>query len=78
MLPLTKFKRFDARKLLGAGIEPLSEILKRLEGLKPDEGLIILAPFLPSPLIERLGAEGMHSRVERQPGSYWITYFWKD
>jgi hypothetical protein len=78
MPPLSKFKRFDVRKLISAGIEVLPEILKRVEALQPDDGLILVAPFLPSPLIERLGANGFLSRVERGRGSDWLVYFWRE
>ena len=78
MPPISNFKRFDVRRLLHRGTEPLSHILKRVEGLEPDEGLIIVAPFLPSPLIELLGGRGFASKVERGEGSSWIVYFWQE
>ena len=78
MPPLTRFKRFDVRDLLRHGIEPFPEIRKRVDALKPDEGLIIIAPFLPSPLIEKLGSEGFASKVERGAGADWIVYFWRE
>lgn len=77
MPPLNKFKRFDVRDLLRNGIEPFPEIFQRVNALKPDEGLIVVAPFLPSPLIEKLGGEGFASKVERGSGSDWIVYFWR-
>ena len=77
MPPLNKFKRFDVRELLRNGIEPFPEIFQRVNALEPDEGLIVVAPFLPSPLIERLGGEGFASKVERGSGSDWIVYFWR-
>ena len=77
MPPLNKFKRFDVRDLLRNGIEPFPEIFQRVNALKPDEGLIVIAPFLPSPLIEKLGGEGFASKVERGLGSDWIVYFWR-
>jgi uncharacterized protein (DUF2249 family) len=77
MPPQNKFKRFDVRDLLRGGIEPFPEIFQRVNALKPDEGLIVVAPFLPSPLIERLGGEGFASKVERGSGSDWIVYFWR-
>jgi len=73
---LSRFKRFDVRPLLKRGAEPLPEILKRVQALEPDDGLIILAPFLPSPLIELLGSQGFTSKVERGKGGSWIVYFW--
>jgi hypothetical protein len=77
MLPLNQFKRFDVRDLIRRGVEPLPEVRKRVGALKPDEGLIIVAPFLPSPLIEFLGGEGFESKVERGVGADWIIYFWR-
>jgi hypothetical protein len=78
MMPaINRFKRFDARHLLQHGVEPFPEIHKRGEALKPDEGLIVVAPFLPSPLIEKLASEGFSSRLERGNGADWMVYFWR-
>ena len=73
-----QFKRFDVRDLIRRGIEPFPEVRKRVDALKPDEGLIVVAPFLPSPLIELLTAEGFQSKVERGAGASWAIYFWRE
>lgn len=78
MPPLNRFKRFDVRELIRTGVEPFPEILKRVNAIKADEGLIIIAPFLPSPLIEKLGSEGFASKVERGTGADWMVYFWRE
>ena len=78
MLPLNQFKRFDVRDLLRQGVEPFPEIRRRVNALGDDQGLIIVAPFLPSPLIELLGSEGFRSKVERGDAGSWIVYFWRD
>ena len=78
MPPLSHFKRFDVRDLIERGVEPFSQIRARVDKLKQDEGLIIIAPFLPSPLIEKLGSEGFASRVERGAGAAWMVYFWRE
>ena len=78
MPPLNQFKRFDVRDLLQRGIEPFPDIRQRVDALKPNTGLIIVAPFLPSPLIEKLGSEGFASKVERGHGADWIVYFWRE
>jgi len=78
MLPLNQFKRFDVRDLIRRGAEPYSEIRKRVDALNPDEGLIVIAPFLPSPLVEMLRSEGFASRVERGQGTDWMVYFWRE
>lgn len=75
MLP--KFKTLDIRPILAKGVEPFSKIRESIDALRPNEGLSVIAPFLPSLLIEKLGSEGFQSRVERQNGS-WVTYFWRE
>jgi len=77
MPPINKFKRFDVRDMLARGIEPFPEIHKRVSALKPEEGLIVVAPFLPSPLVEKLTSEGFSSKVERGSGADWMVYFWR-
>jgi len=71
-----KFKTLDVRPILSAGGEPFGKIRESIEALGHGEGLSVIAPFLPSPLIEKLGSEGFQSRVERQVGGGWIVHFW--
>jgi hypothetical protein len=77
MPPLDKFKKLDVRPLFRRGVEPFPEIRRRIDDLEPDEGLIVVAPFLPSPLIELLGSEGFESKMERGAKSDWIVYLWR-
>jgi len=77
MPPINRFKRFDVCDLLRRGVEPFPEIHKRVEALGSEEGLIVIAPFLPSPLIEKLAGEGFSSKVERGNGADWMVYFWR-
>jgi hypothetical protein len=72
-----KFKTLDVRPILASGDEPFSRIRASIDALGPNEGLSVVAPFLPSPLIEKLASEGFQSRVERS-GSCWVTHFWRD
>ena len=78
MPPLNKFKRFDVRDLIRHGIEPFPEIRKRVDRMSPGEGLIVVAPFLPSPLIEKLESEGFGTKLERGTGADWMVYFWRE
>ena len=66
------------RDLIRRGVEPFPEIRKRVDALRSDEGLIIVAQFLPSPLVEILSGEGFASKVERGQGTDWIVYFWRE
>ena len=77
MPSISRFKRFDVRPLLQRGEEPLTGILQRVQALEKDDGLIVVAPFLPSPLIELLGSQGFQSKVERGEAGSWIVYFWR-
>lgn len=77
MPPVNHFTRFDVRDRIRQGIEPFPEILARVNALAADEGLIVVAPFLPSPLVERLESEGFAAKVERGQGSNWLVYFWR-
>jgi uncharacterized protein (DUF2249 family) len=77
MPPLNRFKRFDVRDLHRRGVEPFPEIRSRVDTLGPGEGLIVIAPFLPSPLVEKLGGEGFATKIERGHGPDWIVYFWR-
>ncbi len=77
MMPsLNRFKRCDVREMIRNGIEPFPFIRERVAKLRPDQGIIIVAPFLPSPLIEKLSSEGFVSKVERGAGADWLIYFW--
>ena len=78
MPPISQFKRFDVRDMLSRGVEPFPEIRKRVDALKAGEGLIVVAPFLPSPLVEKLTGEGFASKVERGGGADWLVYFWRE
>ncbi len=73
-MPATVFKALDVRPLLAQGKEPLTAIRARLEALAPGEGLTVIAPFLPAPLIELLRSEGWWAAIERR-GDGWAVNF---
>jgi hypothetical protein len=78
MPPVTNFKRVDVRELIRRGNQPLPEIHERADKMQEGEGLIVIAPFLPSPLIELLGGQGFRSKLERGKGADWVVYFWRE
>ena len=75
---MPKFKTLDVRPLIAKGTEPFVTIRSRVDALKPDEGLTVIAPFLPSPLIEKLNSEGFRSTAQHQPDGAWAVNFWRD
>lgn len=78
MPPVKKVKKLDVRPLIKQGGEPFPLIREALDTLSPGQKLMLLVPFIPSPLIEKLGGEGYNTKLERGSGSDWVVYFWKD
>ena len=68
----------DVRPLLKTGEEPFSAIRKTVDALKPGETLLLITPFLPSPLIELLQNEKFHACPERRVDGTWQTHFVRD
>jgi uncharacterized protein (DUF2249 family) len=75
---MPKFKTLDVRPLIAKGTEPFAAIRSRVDGLKAGEGLTVVAPFLPSPLIEKLGSEGFRTSAQHQPDGAWAVNFWRE
>lgn len=73
-----KFHSLDVRPLIARGEEPFQQIMAAVATLKPNEGLLLIAPFLPSPLIERMRSAGYEVRPERGADGAWKTFFWRD
>jgi uncharacterized protein (DUF2249 family) len=73
-----KFKMLDVRPLLAKGADPFGVIRAKIDALKAGEGLTVIAPFLPSPLIEKLRSEGFQSSAARHSGSAWAVNFWRE
>ena len=73
-----KFKSFDVRPNLARGDEPFPLIRARVDALKPGEGVTIIAPFMPAPLIELLKSEGFQSSIERRHDGAWAVNFWRE
>ncbi len=74
----TSFKTFDVRPLLARGEEPFAAIRARVDALVAGQGVTILAPFMPAPLIELLKSEGFGSAMERRGDGAWAVSFWKE
>lgn len=74
----TSFKTFDVRPLLARGDEPFDAIRARVDALLAGQGVTILAPFMPAPLIELLRSEGFASSMERRADGAWAVSFWRE
>ena len=73
-----KFNIFDVRPLLASGAEPLPQIRTRVDGLAAGQGLTVVAPFVPAPLIELLKSEGFSFTMEHRPDGAWAVSFWRE
>ena len=73
-----KFRSLDLRPLVAHSQEPWKKIMAAAAALTPDEGLALTAPFLPSPLIEQLRADGFSVRTVHHADGSWKTYFWRE
>jgi uncharacterized protein (DUF2249 family) len=72
-----KVHRLDVRPLMARGEEPLPAILALVARLGPADEMVIVTPFLPAPLIERMQATGYEVQPERQGDGSWSTRFRK-
>ena len=65
----------DVRPVLARGEEPFRQVMNTLASLGPADGFILVSPFLPSPLIEKLQGEGFRAIPERRGDGAWQTSF---
>jgi uncharacterized protein (DUF2249 family) len=73
-----RFKVFDVRPHLERGEEPFPLIRAKVDALAAGNGVTIIAPFVPAPLIEMLKGEGFSSTMERRADGAWAVNFWKE
>ncbi|HOW26554.1 MAG TPA: DUF2249 domain-containing protein [Bacteroidales bacterium] len=66
----------DARPLLQSGGHPLEQVFRESENLGPGEMLELITPFLPAPLIEKMGARGFECWTKEDQGIFY-NYFHK-
>jgi uncharacterized protein (DUF2249 family) len=73
-----KSRTLDVRPLMARGESPFAMIMSAVAALDPAEDLVLVTSFLPSPLIEKLQAEGFHARTERRGDGSWQTRFGRE
>ncbi|WP_438754295.1 DUF2249 domain-containing protein [Pararhizobium sp. O133] len=74
-----EYKELDVRPLLAAGVEPLVAIMTAVDGLRPKEGLRLLAPFKPQPLFSVMERKGfLYELSELADGDYEVRFFPKN
>ncbi len=68
-------KTLDVRPLIARGEEPFTKIMTLVHGVRPGGGFVLISPFVPAPLIEKLQSEGFTARPERRADGGWQTQF---
>lgn len=73
-----QFRRLDVCPLLARGEEPFTAIRTAVDSLGNAEGLLVIAPFLPAPLVEMLRSEGFETQVEPAARGRWVVRVWRE
>ncbi len=69
------FVDLDVRPILRDGGEPFEQIMATVAGLRPDQGLRLLATFKPTPLLHMLGSRGYTHDVRELGHDDWEVLF---
>lgn len=69
--------RLDVRPILAGGVDPLEQILAKVDQLAEQDILMIEAPFDPLPLRRMLGAKGYASHAVALSRRHWQVFFKK-
>lgn len=70
-----KSRTLDVRPIIAEGGSPLEKIMAATRSLGAQDTLVLITPFLPSPMIEKLQSEGFQARPERRSDGAWQTHF---
>ena len=68
-----KIRTVDVRAMIAQGKAPFPAIMRAVSALAPGDAVLLVTPFLPSPLIEKLHSEGFSARPERRGDGAWQT-----
>ena len=74
-----KIVKLDVREHIRHGREPFPVIMQTVMSLKPNESLLMFAPFKPGPLLEVMANHGFnHTVTEINPGDWEILFDKRD
>lgn len=72
---VSNFVDLDVRPALRAGEEPFGLIMAAVANLREGEGLRLLAPFKPVPLLHVMGSKGFSHEMTELEGGDWEVRF---
>jgi len=67
----------DAREMLKSGQHPLAEVLARTAAMQEGQIFELVTGFIPTPLIEKVTANGLKAYIYEKSQSEFHTYFLK-
>jgi uncharacterized protein (DUF2249 family) len=70
-----KVVTLDVREELHGGRDPFERIMQTVGRLDADEGLLLIAPFEPVPLVRLLARQGFSARASRLGHTDWQVLF---
>jgi hypothetical protein len=69
------FRELDARPMLAAGEHPVAQVLEDLKQMPAGKIYLLIAPFLPAPLIDKASSLGALHFVVKEAGNVYKVYF---
>jgi len=73
-----KIITLDVREDIHQGAAPFSKIMSAVNALRPDEQLLLIVPFEPTPLFEVMQGRGFQHSAHRIEGGDWEVLFTRD
>jgi uncharacterized protein (DUF2249 family) len=70
-----KIMTLDVRKDIHNGAAPFSKIMSTVNALRPDEQLLLIVPFEPTPLFEVMQGRGFQPAAHRTEAGDWEVLF---
>ncbi len=68
---------YDATNDLEEGKHPLAKVMNGLKQLSAGECFLLITPFIPAPLIEKVREKGFHVRSDKTNSNSFENYFWR-
>jgi hypothetical protein len=69
--------KLDARPMLAAGEQPVNQAMAHLSAMAPGTIVMLNAPFLPAPLIDKGSSLGLEHWLVKESEENFIVYFYK-
>ncbi len=70
-------KSLDARPIIEEGGHPVGEVLQEVRGLEAGDIFELITPFMPTPLIDKVVAQGFENWTSKESEECFFNYFLK-